>query len=206
MADGGLGRPLHDHLGHRRQRGQRLDDPGRLRWTSRAGRSSFTVSRMRRSEPAISSRSTPPRARSASAICAATVRAVDRSVRAWPALRRLDALEDVLGGLVPDAGHADDLPRAAHRLELLRRLHALIGQRPGGARGPARGSRGRSGTRPAPSRAAPPAAAIRPDGRGTRRCGRRGHARCRAGGESRPGGDGRHVLAEHVSSVWAARW
>src|SRR5438034_487290 len=47
---------------------------------------SFTVSRMRRSEPAISSRSTPPCALSASATCRATSRAAGSSARARPAL------------------------------------------------------------------------------------------------------------------------
>src|SRR5206468_2334336 len=43
---------------------------------------SFTVSRMRRSEPAISSRSTPPCALSASATCRATSRAAGSDARA----------------------------------------------------------------------------------------------------------------------------
>jgi len=49
---------------------------------------SFTVSRMRRRDPATSIRSAPPRAASASVTRAATARARGRGVRARPAFQR----------------------------------------------------------------------------------------------------------------------
>ena len=68
----------------------RITRSGSVEVTSRS--MSLTDSFMRRSEPAISSRSTPPCARSASPTCRAMARAVGSSVRLRPALHCAMAL------------------------------------------------------------------------------------------------------------------
>jgi hypothetical protein len=96
---------------------------------------SLTVSFIRRREPAISSRSTPPWARSASPICRAIpARGGQQGARA-PGPPLGDALQNVLAGLLADAGDPDDLLRAAQGFQPLDRVHAaLLVERPRRAR------------------------------------------------------------------------
>ncbi len=179
VTDRGLGRPLHDHLGHRRQRGQRPDHAlglgGRHQQVDVLHRLAHAPQRARDLQPLDAA----VRAQGLGDLRGHRPPAGQERAR-LAGLPALDGLEDVLGCLVADAGHPDDLaasgtsPRAAPPTPPPdRRGRARCAAR-------ARGSRGRSGTRRAGWRGARPAArSVRWPG--TRRCGPRGHARCRAG-------------------------